>query len=803
MQQINFNYGWNRSSGSTYRSIKHQVVDLPDDFIINLPRKADNPGSGSVGYFASGTAVYEKDYVYKAGETILLGLDGAYENAEVFVNGDLIFQHPYGYTGVTVDMTDHLTEGPNHIRIQTTCYHPGSRWYTGGGLFRNVTLYRSNRLYFHPYDVFVTTPEVSKDSAVVRIEATITNRWQHFYGNLHIEIKDPGERTVSSLKVPVELEVGETHIDEELDVLDPMLWGLDTPRLYTARLTLTYPGAYEMHEQSFGIRKIEIDSKNGFRLNGEPMKLRGGCIHHDNGMLGSAAFQAAEERKIRKLKEAGFNAIRTAHNPPSSALVSACDKLGMLVLEESFDVWRYGKNPLDYHMQFEKWWAFDTGQMVRRDRNHPSIFCWSIGNEIMEFDGNSDGVYWGKVQADLVRRLDPTRPVTSGINCACGRPEDYFENMSFAEMDHYVNHVENGVFNGRDLWGEATEAGIANLDIAGYNYHFRRYAMDREKYPDRVIMGTETRPALTWENIQAVNENPNCIGDFVWTAMDNLGEAGMGRVVWAEEAPKDFGWRAGFPWMSCWQGDLDLTGYRLPISYYRNVVWGLDPGVHVFTRHPSRTGLNCYGNGWHWEELFESWTYEEEWLEKPVVVVAYTKAEHVRFLLNGEVMADVPTERCIARAEIPYRKGTLTAVALNQEEAEGYDTLTTAGAPARLLIDAEQDQIISDGQDLGYVRFTIADADGVPIIADEREIHVKVSGGGSLQGLGSGNPCTDENYGTGTRRAFRGSVMAVVKPYHLGETEQPREIILTAQAEGLPSATIAIPVRKAARALMA
>ena len=465
----------------------------------------------------------------------------------------------------------------------------------------------------------------------------------------------------------------------------------------------------------------------------------------------------------------------------------------MLVLVESFDVWRYGKNPLDYHTYFEKWWDYDTAMMVLRDRNHPSVYSWSIGNEIMEFDGNSDGVAWGRRQAELVRSLDPTRPVTSGVNCACGRPQGFFESMSFAELDDYVNFVENGVFDGQDLWGAATEAGISNLDIAGYNYHFRRYAMDREQYPDRVIQGTETRPALTWENWQAVKDNPNCIGDFVWVAMDNLGEAGMGRVVWAKEPPETFSWRVPYPWLSCWQGDLDMTGSRLPISYYRNVVWGLDPGVHVFTRHPSRTSLHCYGNGWHWEEVFPSWTYEDEWIGKPVVVVAYTSAETVRFLLNGEEVACVPTDRMIARAEIPYQRGTLTAEAVRNGVPVAQDSLVSGGVPAQLTIMPESTTLQADGKDLAFLRCTVTDQNGIPLLLEDREIHVEVTGAGELKALGSGDPCTDEDFGTGSRHAFRGSVMAVIRAFAQPKVMDP-EIRVRFTAEGLPEAEYCLQV---------
>ena len=791
MKKVDFSLQWTRTAGASRRSMTQQLVDLPDDYIINMHRSADSAGQGSVGFFPSGQAWYEKDLVTEAGETVFLHLDGAYEHTEVFLDGDLIYQHPYGYTGVLVDLGADLKPGSHHLQIRTSCFHPGSRWYTGGGLYREVHLYRAGAVSFLPYDVFITTPVADAQTAVVQVEGKILNRGTAAEGTVRIALQDPAGNTPAVQEIPVQLQGPETAFCASLTLESPKLWSVDEPQLYTAVLTVTTEQDQDVHEQIFGIRRIEIDAKQGFRLNGVPMKLRGGCIHHDNGILGAAAFPVAEERKIRLLKQAGFSAIRTAHNPPSTALLDACDRLGMLVLEESFDVWRYGKNPLDYHMFFEKWWDYDTAMMVRRDRNHPSVYCWSIGNEIMEFDGNSDGVLWGKKQADLVRSLDPTRPVSSGVNCACGREEGFFEGMSFPEMDHYVNFVENGVFDGKDLWGAATEKGIANLDIAGYNYHFRRYAMDREKYPDRVIQGTETRPALTWENWQAVQENPNCIGDFVWVAMDNLGEAGMGRVVWAKEPPETFGWGVSYPWLSCWQCDLDMTGFRLPISYYRNVVWGLDPGIHLFTRHPSRTGFHCYGNGWHWEEVFPSWTYEDCWIGQPVVAVAYTTAEEVRFLLNGAEVARVKTERNIARAEIPYQKGTLTAEAVRDGKATAADTLATAGLACGLQVTTEKETLLADGKDLAYLRCTVVDANGIPNLLEQQEVYVTVEGGGELKGLGSGDPCTEEDFGTGHRHTFRGSVTAVVRAFSK-ENGAPAEIKVRFAAEGLPETVVVL-----------
>ena len=299
MQKMDFSLNWKRTAGPHWSQMTRQWVDLPDDHIINMHRSPDSAGQGSVGFFPSSQATYEKNLTAEQGETVLLHLDGAYEHAEVFVNGDLIFQHPYGYTGVLVDLSDHLISGENHLEIRTSCFHPGSRWYTGGGLYREVSLYRAGQIFFYPYDVFVTTPKVTQEEAQVQVEAKIVNRLHPTEGRFRIEIKDPQGKTAAVSAVPVRLSPGDTMVCQELKLPEPLLWSTEDPQLYHIYLSLETTEAYDCHEQTFGLRKIEIDAKQGFRLNGVPMKLRGGCIHHDNGMLGAAAFPAAEERKIR------------------------------------------------------------------------------------------------------------------------------------------------------------------------------------------------------------------------------------------------------------------------------------------------------------------------------------------------------------------------------------------------------------------------------------------------------------------------------------------------------------------------
>jgi len=395
MKQIPLNFDWKRAVNEKEDWAQAQndfvPVDLPDDFILSLHRTPDSPGRASTGFFPGGKAVYKKDFVLSEdsrGRTVLIGFDGAYMNAEVTLNRQKLFHHPYGYTAFFVDMTKDLREPgkKNYLKVETQCRLPGTRWYSGGGLFRDVSLYFGGRAFIHPWEVFITAPKVHQDEATVHASISVTNTDCSMDAGLHVHIFDEkGTGVAAGEKVVSLAEKADTHADMDLTVPNPNLWDVGHPNRYIMKISISAGGEeLDAFEGWFGIRRIEIDAKDGFRLNGRKMKLRGGCIHHDNTLLGSRAYPRAEERKIQLLKDAGYNAVRTAHNPPSTALLDACDRLGMLVLDESFDMWTMGKNPLDYHLYFEQWWKYDTTSMVKRDRNHPSVYCWSIGNEIPE-----------------------------------------------------------------------------------------------------------------------------------------------------------------------------------------------------------------------------------------------------------------------------------------------------------------------------------------------------------------------------------------------------------------------------------
>lgn len=792
MQKIPFHADWFRSDKERLpweTDISGEQVNLPDDFIFQQPRTPDAPGGARVGYFPDGFATYDKEFEAPSawqGKQVFLHFDGAYMNAQVTFNEVNVALHPYGYTPFTVDLTPGLRfDIPNRISVSTHGNQPSSRWYSGAGLYRVVSLWVGEPCAIDPRDLFITTPVVERDRAQVKMQAQVSNttgqeKTATVEGKLllHGEVK-------AQASVEVSVKPGEkTPCTLELSLDQPALWDDLQPNLYEAVITVTAPDQEpDVTRQHVGIRKIEATAQEGLKINGRRLKLYGGCVHHDHGVLGARAFPRAEERKMENLKAAGFNAIRTAHNPPSEALLDACDRLGILVLDEFFDCWRTGKNRNDYHLWFEDWWQRDIQATVLRDRNHPSVYCWSFGNEIKEANGTSDGVYWVKAQADYIRSLDPTRLVTCGgmflpksMTCD-GFPGGPGGPPTKASAYSTPQEQEE---NFRQM--------VAQLDVVSLNYSFRNYQQFHKLFPDKPLQGTETQGMDAWGNREAVRQCDFVLGDFMWTAHDNLGEAGAGRSYWDPQEGKG-GLMAGYPWLSCFQGDLALDGERLPRSYYRKVIWGKDDGIYLFTTHPAHTGEPLYGTGFHWHDVLPCWTYPEQYAGKPIQVEAYCSCDEVEFFVNGVSQGKVVPQEMIASATVTYQPGELKAVAYREGKAAGEAVLTTTGPVTAIRLEPDRTRLAADGLDLSYVTITLVDSAGRRVYGEDRELAAFVNGSGTLVGFGSNNPCTEENFGTGRRFTWHGRAVAVVRA---GDTAG--EVELTVAAQGLSSQQISLQV---------
>lgn len=775
MRKIPFNFLWERTSSIDSESILDkmtQTVNLPDDYIIKSTRSSDAVGGAFSGYYRGGSAIYRKNFELPEEwreKTVILNIDGAYQTSEVIINTERISFNACGYSPYCVNITQWLKEN-NTIEIATENHQPNSRWYSGGGVYRQVHILIGGRYYIHPWSVFVTSMEITEDSAVMKIQFEVTNTTAlNANLSLNIEIKYNGETVMQTESEVYALASIETACHMLLDIPNPHLWDCDSPQMYEAVISIKENDEItDTHLQTFGIRRFEFSAQDGMKLNGIPIKLRGGCIHHDHAALGAAAYPAAEERKLRILKDLGYNAVRTAHNPPSETFLDLCDKMGILVLEEAFDCWLSPKTGNDYSRHFRDWWERDLTAMVKRDRSHPCIFAWSVGNEIKEVEGSKIGIEITKQLAECVRSLDGTRPVTLGQHGIVNYERVGLNNSNFDFSKLQGAFWETpGEINGTDVWGKQTGEHFAQLDIAGYNYMYPRYKKDAKRYPHRIIIATETHPYNMYDYWYACLNASNCIGDFIWTAYDNIGEAGAGRVAYDKN---DKGFLGSYPWLSNSQGDCDLDGNRRPQSYYHKILWGLDNEIHLFSYNPKHCGKYSRGTGWHWNDVSKEWTFTDEYVGKNVTVEAYADCDEVEFILNGKSMGSVKPQKYMARMDIVYEYGRLEAAAYRNGREVSRDFLETTGAPAEIVLIPEKNEIAADGLDIAFIRIEIRDECGRLVTNIRNEITVECKN--AKLWLGSGNPCTDENYGTGKRRMWQGKALAAVGAvYEKGEIE--------------------------------
>ena len=641
---IDFDPGWKflpgdapQASGAGFDDAGWRTLDLPHDWSIELPRLPDAPCGRDGGYTRNGTGWYRKTFRAPAewrGRRIAVEFDGVYMNSEVWCNGRRLGDRPFGYSSFRYDLTSALRFGgePNVLAVRVdNSRQTNSRWYSGSGIYRHVRLVVTDAVHVIPWGVFVTTPEVSADGAVVRVHAAIENGTPDAAKvAVRTALLDPAGKPVGSRQIALEIEAGRPgEVTAEIRIGAPQRWSPATPALYTARTEVLSGGTpVDAVETPFGIRSLHFDARTGFSLNGVSMKLRGTCVHHDNGPLGAASFDRAEERKVEILKASGYNAIRTSHNPPAPGLLAACDRLGMLVIDEAFDCWKKGKRPHDYHEAFDEWWQRDLDAMVLRDRNHPCVIMWSIGNELEE-RAEPEGARIAKELANYVRALDPTRPVTAGIN-------------------------------GVDPW-RGTDGVFAALDVGGYNYQRWNYRPDHDRFPDRVMVATESNPPEAFEYWMEVLDLPWVIGDFVWTGWDYLGEASIGYARWEGDgrpAPNTF------PWNHANCGDIDLCGFKRPPSYYRDVLWGVGSKVWIAVHAPMPAGAKEEVSWWGWPDVRGSWTWPGHEGE-PMKVEVYSGCERIELSLNGKSLGSQPTSRAsrfTATFTVPYAPGTLKAV---------------------------------------------------------------------------------------------------------------------------------------------
>ena len=726
-----FDFGWQfTKNGKTIN------VDLPHDWdIFEGPNSGQGATGTGGGWFDAGKGEYRKEFRVENREwrdqLVKLHFEGVYQKAEVFVNGQKAGQHHYGYTPFTVDVTKFLFKDKrkNEVTVKVdNSEQPNCRWYSGSGIYRHVWFETMPALHIAENGVFVTTQEVTANKAKVQVEVTVQNESNNDQQGI-VEVE--GQQQEVSLKAGESKAVTFTYI-----INNPKLWSPDAPYLYEVhtKLSSNLSSLTSHHSTKYGIRTFSFDAENGFMLNGQKVLINGACVHHDDGVLGAHAFDDAEIRKVRQMKEAGFNLIRTSHNPTTRAFLDACDSIGMLVIDEAFDGWRTQKNPYDYSTVIDSCFRQDIHAMVMRDRNHPSIISWSIGNEVIERK-DIRVIYTARQMKQAILELDSTRPVTEAL-CAWDR-----------DWEIYDPHAEV-------------------LDVVGYNYMIFKHASDHQRDPKRVIWQTESYPRDAFRNWAVVNDFPYVVGDIVWTGLDYLGESSIGRTYYKGEREGESWIEGGHPeWHGAPCGDVDITGWRKPISHYREMLWNDDTPLYMAVKEPDGYHGEIKMTMWSVWPTWESWTWPG-WEGKPIEIEVYTRQPEVKLYLDDQLIGTKQVSRDTefkAVFSVPYQAGTLRA------EAGGESvTLKTAGEPARLRLTPDRTVMTADGQSLTFVTVEVLDKQGTPVPEAAIACEATVKGAGTLLAFASADLKDTEPYTSPRVKTWKGRALLVVRSTQKG-----------------------------------
>jgi len=804
MAKMLFNSDWNvrrKISGfvDLLGGAEWEPVTLPHDAMISFTRSPDAIGGAAAAFFPGGEVEYTKRFQVPDDwrqKRVALEFEGVYRDAMVYVNDEFAGQWRYGYSVFRIQLDAHLRYGvENMVRVEARA-HQDSRWYSGLGIYRDVHLVVSQLAHIVDDGIKLTTPDVDDERAVIETavpifnESALTQRL-----TLDVEVRDHAGDLVTQDISPVTVRPGgSTTVRNRLYVRDPQRWSCDTPYLYTVTARLRdpeVPGESDDVTMPLGIRTIRVDPWRGLRINDETVKLRGACIHHDNGPLGAATFHRAEERRIELLKDAGFNAIRSAHNPLSPAMLDACDRLGMLVFDETFDAWTEMNKPYDYTIDFSEWWQRDVDSMVRKDFNHPSVILYCVGNEIHEY-GSGFGGATARDIAERIRSQDETRFITTAVSGFWAVAADVIDDLR-TRLDDAVARGVNDVMNElteffdevtvSDVVGAKTAESHAAVDIAGLNYAEARYERDAQAFPNRVVLGTETNPRVTAQSWKKTLAHDHVIGGFTWTGWDYLGEVGLGRTDYTDDPEEKGGGDPEFPWRTAWAGDIDITGFRRPQSYYREIVFGLKKDPFIAVLRPEHFGRRRLEMQWAWSDAVSSWTWDVS-AGDPIDVEVYSDADEVELILNGNSLGRQPTGpggEYRARFEVGYEPGELVAVAHRGGVASERTSLRST-TTAQLTATGDRTVLRCDGGDLAYISIDFIDPDGVVDTSKDRLVEVTVNGAGVLQALGSARPASDEPFNSSSCTTFDGRAIAIIRP------TSPGEIIVTVEREGSPPA---------------
>lgn len=801
MKRESFNGGWIFYTKENPE--EKTAVRLPHDamqYEERIPKLKNGP---LVAFYPGGDYYYEKEFYGDPSyedQTVMLDFGGIFMDSHVYLNGEEVGGHVYGYSNFYVDLTDKLRIGErNLLKVYVhNSQTPNSRWYSGSGIYRPVYLISGDREHIRPDGVKVITKEY--DPALLEVSVEHTGRedvqvlTEILWANLTVA---SGHGAVCEIPVP-----------------DAKLWDAEHPNLYTVRVSLMRKDkVIDVQEQRFGIRKIQWDASYGLKINGQVVKLRGACIHHDNGILGAAEYKEAALRRIRRLKEGGFNAIRGAHDPRSREVLEACDEIGMYVMEESFDVWYGSAGVYGYTLYFREEWEKDLELMIRKCFNHPSVIMYSIGNEISE-TCTEEGIWYGHEMTQLCHKLDDSRPVTLGVNlmlnilAAQGKGMDAYGGSVMNKADvvdpkacepdsdqngsvlvnnmvaDFADYMKN--VNKPENTDGPTKGIFVELDIAGYNYGETSYEKHHEWYPDRIMVGTETNLMNMKERIEMVRNQPYIIGDFIWTGWEYLGECGVGVIDYNENAGN---YNKPYPCIVAGCGLYDLIGHRDTLEYDLMIAWGVRDKPHIAVSHPKHAQDEMIPGLYRSTDAIDSWSFEGyEGIETRVRVASPGK--EVELFVNGKSMGVKPLEDLYAEYLVIYEAGILEVVAYDENRNEiGRDRLVSASNETVISVRTEKETMDVGGDDIVYLDVEITDENGI-CKPEERVVKVKVQGAGTLLAVGSGAHRTEEKYIGDSFTTCNGRMAAVIR-----SAEEVGDIYVTFSSDGLPDKTIKLEVR--------
>lgn len=799
MKWKNFCRDWTWwKAGNEYQ--KHKV-NLPHDAMLAEKRIPLLKEGAATGYFPGGTYIYEKVFQAESSwrdKKVMLEFEGVYQKATVFLNDEEVGGWIYGYTNFYVDLTDRLHFGKENVLrvVVNNSQTPNSRWYSGSGIYRPVYLIIGSKQHIVPNGVKIITKSYNPAVIAVSVETSaLASDTQ-----VQIRIWKDGQQLAEA-----------KGANCEFSIPNPQLWSAETPNLYEMEVQLTQNGiVVDTVQETFGVRKLEWSAKTGLLCNGKAIKLRGGCVHHDNGPLGACEFDAAAYRRVSIMKQAGFNAIRSAHNPISKAMLRACDELGMYVMDESFDMWLKSKNDYDYSLYFEEEFEKDITAMIHKDFNHPSVVIYSIGNEIGDL-GFTYGHDYHKKMVQLCHRLDPTRPVTNSENVmvAIVKPSDKPKPVQQYTKDDVVDpcrEVPESKATGSKLINNLitlfplmlsaikpktvkNNLGdmLENEDIVGLNYGDHIMEGLHAIAPEFMLLNTETFPKCIGKNWTVVMRNDCLIGDFMWTAWDYLGEAGLGVALYGKQ-PRQFG--KLYPCIAAGTGSIDLTGNIESQGYYASVIWGIYDKPYIGVRPVNHAGEKAQFGQWRGTDTINSWTWNGCEGRKAEIHV-FSQGVEIELLVNGKSLGRHPIKDYIAKFQTTYMPGELTAISYDEDGKEiSRNSLHTAGEDTQLTVVPEKQVLKADGEDLAYINVTITDKDGIVKNLEEKTIYVNVEGDAVLQAVGSGNPFTEESYLGSSFTTYNGRMLAIIRSGYI-----PSEVQVTISAEGLGEKKISLRVQ--------